>query len=213
MAEAMTNTEIEDVLSSIRRLVAQESRPAPGRLILTAEHRVAQANLPDPPAAPAMSPAVAGVAAVRTIGLAQVAPGPDRELADPADARLRPVEEPVVAPAEPPSPLPALDRAGIEAALSEIEAALPPVSPRLSPGAGARTEPPPAPSAVVAGADSDELADSDLPLIDEADLQRLIARLVREELHGQLGEKITLQVRKLVRAEIARALDERHLLG
>lgn len=209
MAEAMTNTEIEDVLSSIRRLVAQESRPAPGRLILTAEHRVAQANLPDPPVAPAPSPAAGGVSAVRAIGLASSAPAPD----DPSDVRVQPVDDPVAAPTQPALPLPALDRAGIEAALSEIEAALPPVSPRLVPGAGLRAELPMAPPVSAENAEPDDPADSDLPLIDEADLQRLIARLVREELHGQLGEKITLQVRKLVRAEIARALDERNLLG
>ncbi|HPD91391.1 MAG: hypothetical protein H6900_14090 [Rhodobacter sp.] len=49
-------------------------------------------------------------------------------------------------------------------------------------------------------------------VIDEAALRALVAQIVREELHGQLGERITLQVRKLVRAEIAKALDERALL-
>ena len=49
-------------------------------------------------------------------------------------------------------------------------------------------------------------------LIDEEMLRALVAQLVREELHGQLGERITMQVRKLVRAEVARALDERQYL-
>ncbi len=49
-------------------------------------------------------------------------------------------------------------------------------------------------------------------LIDEEMLRALVAQLVREQLRGQLGERITLQVRKLVRAEIARALDERQYL-
>lgn len=49
-------------------------------------------------------------------------------------------------------------------------------------------------------------------LIDETILRNLIAQIVREELHGALGEKITQQVRKLVRTEIAKALDDRKFL-
>lgn len=49
-------------------------------------------------------------------------------------------------------------------------------------------------------------------ILDEAALYALVAQIVREELHGQLGERITAQVRKLVRAEIAKALDERKFL-
>lgn len=53
-------------------------------------------------------------------------------------------------------------------------------------------------------------ADADLPpedaIIDEAAMRELIAELVREELQGALGERITRNVRKLVRREIHRAL-------
>lgn len=49
-------------------------------------------------------------------------------------------------------------------------------------------------------------------ILDEAVLRSLISLIVREELHGQLGERITQQVRKLVRAEIAKALDDRTYL-
>ena len=45
-------------------------------------------------------------------------------------------------------------------------------------------------------------------LLDDDALQALVAQAVRDELHGKLGERITLAVRKLVRNEIARALDE-----
>lgn len=173
MSEAMTNSEIEDVLSSIRRLVAQESRASarPGdpragreRLVLTAEHRV------DPGAGP--RPQEPGAAA-----------------ADEPQAR----------------PAPAAAAAPLAATLDELEAALAatPVAP-VATGPAAEAAATAAPNAPAAAAEID---------IDEADLQRLIARLVREELRGQLGEKITLQVRKLVRAEIARALDERNLAG
>lgn len=188
MSEAMTNSEIEDVLSSIRRLVAQEARPAPERLVLTPEQRVAQANLtlaPVPAAAPPAQPAP------------EVSP---EAVAEPAPPEPAPA---AAAPAD-------VDRAGLEATISELEAALGPVPAR--PAESAAPEPDPAqPDLAQRAAEAPQ--DSDFALIDEDDLQRLIARLVREELRGQLGEKITLQVRKLVRAEIARALDERSLLG
>lgn len=61
--------------------------------------------------------------------------------------------------------------------------------------------------------DADDIdGDAEETLIDEETLQALVAQMVRAELHGQLGERITKQVRKLVRAEIAKALDERKYL-
>lgn len=54
------------------------------------------------------------------------------------------------------------------------------------------------------------LAESDT-VIDEEALRDLVAELVREELQGPLGERITRNVRKLVRAEIARALAAQRL--
>ena len=45
-----------------------------------------------------------------------------------------------------------------------------------------------------------------LTVLDEAALQEIIRQLIREELKGVLGERITQSVRKLVRAEINRAL-------
>ncbi len=42
--------------------------------------------------------------------------------------------------------------------------------------------------------------------LDEETLRDLVAEIVREELQGALGEKITRNVRKLVRREIHRAL-------
>lgn len=56
---------------------------------------------------------------------------------------------------------------------------------------------------------ADLLTDSEgnpLTVLDEAALQQIIRELIREELKGVLGEKITQSVRKLVRAEINRAL-------
>ncbi|WP_068302906.1 hypothetical protein [Pararhodobacter sp. CCB-MM2] len=49
-------------------------------------------------------------------------------------------------------------------------------------------------------------------VLDEEALRELISQIVREELRGALGERITQQVRKLVRSEIAKALDDRGFL-
>ena len=48
-------------------------------------------------------------------------------------------------------------------------------------------------------------------VIDEATLRDLVAEIVRQELQGTLGERITRNVRKLVRREIHRAITARDL--
>lgn len=59
-------------------------------------------------------------------------------------------------------------------------------------------------------ADGAEVHDRLAP-IDEDVLQELVRDLLAEELQGPLGEKITHNIRKMVRAEIARALAMRDL--
>ncbi|MEL6169915.1 MAG: hypothetical protein AAFR35_14595 [Pseudomonadota bacterium] len=60
--------------------------------------------------------------------------------------------------------------------------------------------------------EDDEIEDDDLPDlltdvgVDEDMLREMVAEIVREELQGVLGERITRNVRKLVRREIHRAL-------
>lgn len=59
-----------------------------------------------------------------------------------------------------------------------------------------------------------EFLDADgmpLAVLDEAALQEIVRQMIREELQGSLGERITRNVRKLVRAEINRALIARDL--
>lgn len=52
-----------------------------------------------------------------------------------------------------------------------------------------------------------DMAAADLDtLLDERELRALVAEVLREELKGPLGERITRNVRKLVRREIAQAL-------
>lgn len=65
----------------------------------------------------------------------------------------------------------------------------------------------------VAGADAESETDilvADEAVLDEASLRELVSEIVREELQGALGERITRNVRKLVRREIHRALAMRN---
>lgn len=269
MSDAMTNREIEDVLTSIRRLVAQDglraterpavavpiaaARPAE-RLILTEAHRIdaaPSAEAPGDPAqpevpsvkAPEATPVTSGFdaaslpspdfgrleatiaeleAAVSASGgtwegeVAEDAPrasnvtdlygrlhlGPRRDsvqdLSDPAaDPVPVPPSTDTATPDLPIAP-PAAEAAAAPPAADEGEAVF-----RLPPAQTAPdTDPPPAHDATEPGE----------AILDEAALYALVAQIVREELHGQLGERITAQVRKLVRAEIAKALDDRKFL-
>lgn len=54
-------------------------------------------------------------------------------------------------------------------------------------------------------------SEDETALLDEMALRDLVAEIVREELQGGLGERITRNVRKLVRAEIQRAFAARDL--
>lgn len=195
MSEAMTNPEIEDVLASIRRLVAQDRRPRPERLILTEEFRIRQANIPAPPRASA-TPASAVKPVAEADADAKAAPDSAARL----EVELRALEA-RLPPAVPP------------AVMAPDPAPEPPVATAPQPEVVVGPIPAAAPGPAAASAARPEIVGDDVAFIDEADLERLVARIVRDELRGQLGERITQQVRKLVRAEIARALDERNLLG
>jgi len=62
--------------------------------------------------------------------------------------------------------------------------------------------------------ESDEIIDllaGDDAILDEESLRELVADIVRQELQGALGERITRNVRKLVRREIHRALTAQEL--
>jgi len=54
--------------------------------------------------------------------------------------------------------------------------------------------------------------DGEDAILDEDMLRTLVAQIVREELQGQLGGRVTQQVRKLVRSEISKALESRKYL-
>jgi phage-related baseplate assembly protein len=178
MSDAMTSREIEDVLSSVRRLVSQESqRPATTRLILTQAQRVGPAPeaseqpTPQKQLEETIAELEAAVAASGETWESETGDdGPAPELANvTAFARRAAPEEP------------------------ESAAAAPPELPEAPVAAQIPSEP-------------------EEQVLDEETLRQIVAALVREELQGQLGERVTFQVRKLVRAEIARILDERDLI-
>lgn len=95
-----------------------------------------------------------------------------------------------------------LARAWADRAEAEVHASLDP-APR-KPAVAPNPEPAPAPQAEGPG-----LFDGDDPVLDEETLRELVRDIIREELAGALGERITRNVRKLVRVEINRALTAR----
>ena len=283
MSEPMSSNEIEDVLSSIRRLVSEDLRPAAGRapqaeaepvaadkLLLTPALRVVEAadtmttagdeavwpagtfHTATPVAPPAGAP-VEEVVARLGASVAEEeweSPFGDPEIWGGSES----VSKPVPGSAQTQSPVPGfvarqrvtLDMAepasaddmpsGFEAApmagFADAEEGEPEALPEAEaaePAAVSRrivrkdVSPPDDGSdwadAAEAAVHADLAQDTEDEVIaglydaqaggmafDEEVLRDLVRDLIREELAGSLGERITRNVRKLVRAEIARAL-------
>jgi hypothetical protein len=216
--------EVEDILFSVRKLVTQESGrktlaptpaavPLPGKLVLTAELRVPSEQVPEAGAEPVLLPAdeqarasarsllqriseQAEVAEPMSQGRADV----DRE---PPKAEAQNSTEPLAGPDE------SDQDAGLELTLARLEAMLSGKTPAADAARTTEAAPEAKPQQDTARA---PVAASDEPLeIDEAMLSQLVAHIVRRELQGELGEKITRAIRKLVRAEVARELALRKL--
>lgn len=270
MSEPLSSTEIEDVLSSIRRLVSDDMRPAPklavaagDKLILTPALRVVQteAELPDPVPAPEAEPVPMFVAVPRSnlmdapldtprgglggvvasVGAA-VDASPDDWEAETGDSAPQPDMAPDIGLTNPWS-LPADDvlddvlpdeagaaphdhfeyHAAAAAASAqtpawaqadeigqddEAEAATAPLHGTVEPDpvwADAAEASVLAALAEPDTADDDDAFDQAMRF-DEDVLRELVRDMLREELAGKMGERITRNIRKLVRAEIARAL-------
>lgn len=266
MSDPAKSVEIEDVLSSIRRLVSEEGRsegrskgPAtrPGKLVLTPALRVADRSEDE---TPAEEPVLQADAEAEGGADEASAPwtDPDATLFSAAQAAGEPIIEtnPVVEEEDIPEPamLAELDVPDIDVALDTEE----PLSARievleaviaqtdddwepdgLSPDAysGTRVEAmewqdhlapaeeeatqvefstDDAPVSFDHDVDDPEMEDEledersilspEEGYLDEESLRELVADIVREELQGALGERITRNVRKLVRREIHRAL-------
>jgi hypothetical protein len=215
MSERVTNLELEDVLSSIRRLVtnaapAPVAPAAPDRLILTPSLRVAS-PAPVPVEAPAEVPVTAQSLA-RTIAELEtalgVAPGewePDgSETVPVADwSDMQPLAfRPALVPEPEPQPAPVADSPEPEAPSFISRRTAAPVEPSDA-DEDAELE------AFLAGdsASQEPTTEGAELTIDEASLRAMVADVLREELQGELGERITRNVRKLVRREIYRVLN------
>ena len=243
MSEAMSSVEIEDVLSSIRRLVSEDLRPAAKaaampppdeKLLLTQAYRVV-ADRGGPAAAPApprlhlgiepVEPDPAGDETLATLERAVEAQAIEweSEVGDPAPlvARMEwtedgwaPVEDPTPAVPAPPTASQTPSWAQTEDPVPDADVHAPaqddsdPATPDDSWADRAEAE-------AVAALRGTDPADPDPDPgtgsgeemeYDERILRDIVRDLIREELQGALGERITRNVRKLVRAEIARSI-------
>lgn len=239
MTEAMSRHEIEDVLTSIRRLVSQDpqdKQPRQARaaaaqvekLVLTSALRIDDgADRSPQPETPLQNttPADAGVIERQTPAAASLlsriqSAGAARE-AEPA-SRSEPDAEPVHASDDllDADGLPASDDVlqpadtGTPAPQETVEdAALEATLSRLEAMlAAAPTANQSAVSSGPLGLETEVQTDAaSEQVIDERMLYQLVAQIVRQELQGELGEKITRSIRKLVRSEVARELALRKL--
>jgi hypothetical protein len=243
MSDPTSKGQIEDVLSSIRKLVTDDDMPTKppaknsNKLILTADYRVGTGGAgaqAEKNSAAAVAPGIRPVDAVAADMQASATPekAPADGVGGPATANPAPAIDMT---AEPPH------GADLEREVAELEAALmggkPDTGDSWEPadkGAGASFPKRVAEisDAEVAGEEAGDKAKvveftstnseagnapaSDAgenvgkpdveSLLDENDLRALVAEVLREELKGPLGERITRNVRKLVRREIAQAL-------
>ena len=221
MPDPVKNAEIEDVLSSIRRLVADDA-PAPmeppatpkaegaDKLVLTPALRI------QPQESKAEEPAKV-----------EAAPADDWEEVTLED-RIAELEAAVASSDEEYEPdgseveasAPAMDLSAFEddtfelspehaiAPEPEAEAAAEPEAAEVVEDTAQEAEEEPAEATSETTEDNvfeDELSE----VFDEEMLRDLVSEFVRKELQGELGERITRNVRKLVRREINRALAAR----
>ena len=243
MAGPLSSSEIEDVVSSVRRLVSVDERVRPvsrdlgaDKLLLTPALRV----VAEPAAAEA--PLILTVPldeppTVEAEAIAADEPGPQLVEADwedeiwqeeplsLAELALGAEEAEVVVSAESVSAtVVPLVRPMDHGAESDLVADVGVTDPAHEPASDAgpdletvrpAAEPEPEPEPAIDEVDEvPTLVDSDgnpLTVLDEDALHEIVRTLIREELQGALGERITRNVRKLVRAEINRALTARAL--
>lgn len=270
MSDPMTNIEIEDVLSSIRRLVAQDQAPQrapmPGRLVLTPAQRVddvgaaragqaegglamigasddgerpgtSAAGDPDAGAAPE-GPQSMAEGSVGAGNIAQPQPGPQaavlpdtpgRDADDGAGARMQSLEETVAELEaamlrhesdwevdEPGSGAAEWQGEAVLAGLAFLRSSSSAAAPETT-GPEGPTVPEAAVPAHVLGDDLEDVEEhaagwqpSQAPdpeeILDEEMLRHLIAEVLREELRGELGRKITSSLRGMIRREVQMAL-------
>lgn len=232
MSDPVTNVEIEDLLSSVRRLVASaegakdKTAELSDRLVLTPALRVDD-TISNAESAPTEEAAEAEMAA-------------PKEPATSTQALVLPPEA-ATAPA-----LPQDRHAALEATIAELEAAVLqsrnewepdgseaapaatvwPDEQAKAPDSAAETQPEALPQAAPQPAEDGAALNTQFaadegdfaseaesegmaplaPAFDEEELRALIVEVLRDELRGPMGERITGNMRKLVRREIYRVL-------
>lgn len=250
MTDAVTNLEVEDVLSSIRRLIADvpaesEDHPPVDCLVLTAAQRVDTVTegqgaargkvhplVLDNPIAP--PPELVDPAQIAAEAEVPVDPAPEDRpevAAEPGSEPSQPVEADLVLaraaeffgrPAEGDGSF-VSRRDRLEATIAELEAAVAGSSGQWEPDGTeeddedltvAETSQPAVASDVPAQASAAVPAPAPeapgLP-VDELQLRAMISAALRDELRGPLGDRITQNVRKMVRSEIYRIITTEEL--
>ena len=254
MSEPMTSGEIEDVLSSIRKLVSEDLRPQPrvaaslmaqasvpdaGKLLLTPALRVVEGTAEAEATLAAAETSAADTSdaePTRRLRLdtvvaafaARVSPPADGWEAETGDATVtRLVRTPVLvldrqAPVEPfPDATAEDDTAeGLGVTEAEIVDAVPTgrlhfawQAGRADPGDDdglelLADEPLPEAEVLQGAEDAPEAPMLDL---DSDALADMVRDILREELQGALGERMTRNIRRMVRAEVARILTTKDL--
>ncbi|MGC3936388.1 hypothetical protein ACOTTU_01135 [Roseobacter sp. EG26] len=252
MTEPVSNADVEDVLSSIRRLVSDNKRPASGasdpqasdRLILSPNLRVAPEGVlrlqpehaidaADQPDTPKGHDGAADVAD-ETPSHSNAEEVSEATITGAADDALPPLPNPL-------NDGEATGRSGgkasrieaLTAKIAALETAIARTSDQWEPDGNSRDDYSGTQSQAMAWQDSVELDATGAPvpvetqagdnsadagdgpdreqLLDEQALRDLVSDIVRSELQGALGERITRNVRKLVRREIHRALAAKEL--
>jgi hypothetical protein len=241
MSDKVANGNVEDVLSSIKRLVSEEGRKIPdimqstrarkpGRLVLTDSLRVSETQGDNEIPSDAKVSGYAAEASVKPMVL---------RASDAVKENEPPIEEPTEHVNDPVESLSSKIEA-LEAAIAKTEDQWEPDGEGQDAYAGTLTQSlswqaeaggnedgneheADAADAqrisetkatfirdpkVTAKADAVQDVTTERTPLDEGALRDLIAQVVREELQGVLGERITRNVRKLVRREIYRALAE-----
>ncbi|MGR3496605.1 hypothetical protein [Citreimonas sp.] len=190
MSDPVPNDDADEVLSSIRRLVAEKPEPArvpaahdaarrPGRFVLTDALRVV-----DPAVDPQSHADQDGPEGRRLAPV--VLTGPTFPEGDEADA-----------PAGTSDPLTGMVRRELARAAEDVTA---------GGDIGPAGDDTPRSNTVLDGERHDQPTGATPDTPEDEALRRLVAEISRAELQGALGERITRNVQKLVRREIQRAL-------
>lgn len=222
MSDPMQTAEIEDVLASIRRLVSEEPAAKPpvstaatdGKLVLTPAFRVKDPVEPDGEGVgEAESENIGALAQDAEPGALNTesagAEGSDDPSNDDLSAELRAATlEQKVAELEA-----AVARSGgdWEPDGSEPEVEILQAFETARPHDETSTHEQPDGAEVAGAADTDKDFAQEDDYLDEDSLRELVIAIVREELKGALGERITRNVRKLVRHEVNRLLASQKL--